>query len=213
MRAGENVHNQRHFDNPIAQSFNHLFQLSAQTTISALRQQKHSLRSLEYVGSRFFVLGRLSFTNYIPRPREPGLDAGFADFDKLEEISLVGPCTAFERAVMSDSPPPNLLLLRYQCDNPLPPPSGRESYNEKDPAAQDKYRASLLPFFRAPSASIPASLEELVATYQRDHFARISFSRLAKETIRDRALALKRVYGVKLMVQYIESSSYYPPLL
>jgi hypothetical protein len=143
------------------------------------------------------------------RPRQPGVDAGFADFRRLENITCIGSCVGFERAVLSTSSPPNLRTLVYQSDNPITLPHR----SSKDRPAEDSYLQSLLPFLRAPSASIPASLEDLHVVYQRNHMQPVYLTSEKREHIRRVSKVLSKAHNINLMITSHTFGSYFPPLL
>lgn len=211
---GENVYNQRHFSNQIGQDYNHLFHLSAHTTMNALSQQKHSLKFLQYTAARYLVIGGLNLTNQPTRPREPGLDGGFPDFEKLESIACRGPCSAFERVVMASVPPPSLRSLIYQSGNPLT----LSAINPTSPDAEDiqdhdNYLIARLPFFRTTSAGTPNCLKEFSVVYENRTIASEVFTEHRTPRVRAISQALKRRHGATLTVSHEDGGAYYPPLL
>ena len=113
--------------------------------------------------------------------------------------------------MLSSHPPPNLRDLTFQQDlNPLWP-LGSQIDGDLDNAGVLLF----IPFFRAPSSSIPSSLEifNIVCEYsdgQQDIFVS---EEARRSTIRRAAKAVSETHGVKLNVKYYYRSHYYPPFL
>jgi hypothetical protein len=174
-----------------------------------LKQQQHSLKSLVYATAGSYVLINGQFFHRL-RAREPGIDAGFADFHCLESIAAVGSCAAFERAVMSSNSPPNLRSISFQSENPMHLTHNSRATNQDD---RDRELLGMLPFLRAPSAAVPASLQEIYITYQRNIFQPLVLNEEKKENIRATARALMRVHGASLTITSKGYGNYFPPIL
>lgn len=210
---GENCYNERHFINEVRASYNHMFRNSARSAVDTIKQQKHSLKSLTYGTAGTYVLNPMSFFSRMMIHREAGIDAGFADFHQLEHIALIGCSAPFERAVLSSQPPPNLCSLHFQSENPIYMPRGSIRMRDDDEAPTDRYLISMLPFFRAPSASVPSTLKSLRITYQHSSRLPPDMTDEKRWTIRRAAAALKNQHGVCLTVTDLSFGHYFPPFL
>lgn len=183
--------------------------MDAAATIKALSQQKHSLRSLAYARAGHYTLSEGSFILRMLQRREPGVDAGFADFHRLESVTCIGACSQFEQAVLSTQSPPNLRTLVYQAENPIT--TLRAS--SRDTVLNDSSLATYLPFLRAPSASVPACLETLHIVYQSRYRQPLRLSDYMREHIQRLAKALSKVHGASLTVAETTFGRYFPPFL
>ncbi|KAK5175450.1 uncharacterized protein LTR77_000589 [Saxophila tyrrhenica] len=210
---GENAHNARQFDNEVEASYNHLFRTNASAVVKALGQQNHSLKSLVYVAASASVFADSQLLRRMAEGRQAGVDAGFADFHALESITSSGANFTFERAVLSSAPPPNLKVLTYQAENAITSPHGSSLQTNADETEMNNRLVALLPFLRAPSASVPASLERLNIVYQRRVQAPVVFTDDKQAHIEKTAKALKAVHGAVLMVGFKGFGQYYPPFL
>lgn len=199
--------------NEVAASYNHLFKNGARAAVEALSQQKHSLNSLTYSTAGSYVLNPISFLARMATQREAGIDAGFADFHLLEHIALIGSSASFERAVFSSQPPPNLRSLHFQSENSLYMPRAFVQNLTSQGDAADRYLISMLPFFRAPSASIPPTLESLRITYQHSYRQPPELANERRRTIQRAAAALKKQHNVCFTVTDLTFGNYYPPFL
>ncbi|KAK4613749.1 hypothetical protein CLAFUW4_08715 [Fulvia fulva] len=204
LSLGENCHNIQHFGDDIDAASNHLFQMDPQTTVAALKQQKHSLRVLTYVTTETYYQ-HLQLARWVTIKKSP-IDAGFADFAALEEVTLLGQCPDFERALMTTRSPPNLKSLTFRAMTPF----RREIGSHSLPGSP----LALVPFMRAPSCSIPESLTRLKVAYYDTLPIGVgrSFSETTKGIIRKAANATKKI-GIELTVSYVDRSNYYPPYL
>ncbi len=203
---GENYHNERHFDNHVPLCYNGLFFRDTIATLEALSQQKDSLKSLTYVSSG---LQSGSFMQRL-RLRQPGVDAGFADFNALESVTAVGSCAPFERAVMSSKSPPNLRSLHFESEKPF---SKALHTDRSVSSTSDSDVLASLPFLRAPSATLPGSLQEL-SIIELHYIMLSSEMPVAKRRhIVAVARALKKAHNATLMVKTKFFGSYYPPIL
>lgn len=117
----------------------------------------------------------------------------------LEEVTLIGACSAFEQCIMSISSPPNLHRLAVKSDG--------LNFNP-------------LSFLRAPSASVPQSLKLLDITWTTGDNRGVAISgfveALAKSSLVEKASKTARELGVKLRV-YANTGDgtahCYPPFL
>lgn len=191
MSSGENCHNQLNFENMLSPDVNHLFRTDPIATLQALSQQKDSLKTLTYVAAQYYRAGQLLRAQHSP------VDAGFAEFHSLETVTLKGQCPNFERAVMSSRSPPGLKLLVFRTDEIVWPPFSKES----------ELSVNEIPFWRAPSCSVPATLSTL-QIIGRDQ----DFTASMKRVIISVAKKMQQA-GVELEVQVETRSSYFPPYL
>ncbi|EME42774.1 hypothetical protein DOTSEDRAFT_90064 [Dothistroma septosporum NZE10] len=204
LSLGENCHNIQFFGDEIDPASSHLFQMDSQTTIAALKQQQHSLRTLAYITTHTYYQ-HLQLARWI-NGKKNTVDAGFADFAALEEVTLLGQCPDFERAMMTSRSPPNLKSLTFKAKDAFRQEIGTHSQSDSPLA--------LVPFLRAPSCSIPDALERLNVAYHDSSplGANRKLSETTKRIIRKAANATKEI-GIELTVSYVDRRNYYPPYL
>lgn len=204
-RAGENVHNIRHFAQAVDPACNHLFERDPGAIIAALAQQRDSLKELTYVTNEAYHR-RLHLVHGYFSPYESTLDGRFAEFKSLEKVTLVGQCSNFERALMSSKSPPTLHTLHFKGADPF---HGIDFEPTPLLASTDQvgFRSGI-PFLRAPSSSLPPPLKELNLTY--DKFVRSVG--MEKSLIAAAAKEIKKL-EFALRVAFQTSTRYYPPYL
>lgn len=211
LYLGENCHNIRHFEAPIPSNSNHLFIHEPHVTLRALKRQEDSLKSLTYVTPLHYD-SRTIHALLSDREGRCAGDGGFSKFRLLEEITLIGHCRAFERCVMSVNSPPKLKRVASKAPRPY--------FDEVVLGAPDDGTnpTSVLPFLRAPAASIPKCLEQLDVTYtDLLGMSVAAFVRLGNQEsfLKDLSKAVSEM-GVKLRIfatQYEDLLRYYPPYL
>ena len=208
-QPGENCYNFRYLAAPPGPGYNHLFERRPATVINALSQQKHSLQTLTYATPEDSYVG---FGDYVitstPLNVAP-VDGGFADFHKLEKVTLMGECPNFERALLTSRHPPNLRELRFEAENPLLALHRRHAQNLN---GEDDNVLDFIPFLRAPSASIPPTLKTLNLLYEYSTYGGgLSHSR--RSAIKAAAKRTFESLKVTLNVKYRERGHYYPPFL
>ena len=137
---------------------NDLFQRRPDCTIEALKAQQDTLTTLTYVTTATHARPEFELSS-ANRTSVFAVNGGFADFQVLEEVTLIGHSPAFERCVMSTASPPNLKRLAYKSDRIF-----LNTFNSSCAPNQTSI-LSEIPFLRAPSASMPKSLERLDITY------------------------------------------------
>ncbi|KAI5363984.1 Putative F-box domain, leucine-rich repeat domain superfamily [Septoria linicola] len=191
LYLGENCHNIDQFADKINPAANHLFNNNPAAALEAIGQQKSSLRELVYVTPE-----RNGWSRKVPK--RSAVDAGFANFHYLESITLHGTCVNFERAVVSSRSPPMLKELIYKTDNMFWSPI-------MDSAPE--IVLSLLPFVRAPSSSLPTTLEKLRIISNKQHV-----NSSIRQNVRAAAKILEK-HGVVFQVAFETRSSYFPPYL
>ena len=152
---GENCHNVIHFGNhTVDHRTNNLFTRQPLAVARSLAQQQHSLKSLTYVTN---YMSSAYITTGAP------YDGAFKDFHQLEDVTLIGCCPAFERAVLSISPPPNLKHLTFQSERPFRNTAATPIYQAPNSL---QFTLADIPFLRTPSVSLPPTLETLDIVYE-----------------------------------------------
>lgn len=200
---GENCHNVLQFADDIDPSSNHLFTVNPHLAVEALKQQQATLTTLTYTTTETYFQHR-----HLARRREASStprDAGFADFNKLTKVTLVGHCPNFERALMTSCSPPTLETLEFKALSPF--------RREHGSASEDK-AIPIIPFLRAPSCSVPATLRNIdiafgSTVYDADGDILPS---MTKNLIEVTAKAA-RPMGVKLRFFFKPRTHYFPPYL
>jgi hypothetical protein len=209
ISAGESLYNNFYFELPTSPCHNFLFFDYAAETMAALSQQKHSLDHIQYAGAV-----SESMNKYRSRQSDDVVDGAFRDFLNLKSISLVQPCTTFERAFMTICPPPNLQTLFFESSMPFfivgnDKYDYRDDHGENDLIEEDILR---IPFLHAPHIIIPPSLDSLHVTIARaDTTSTISWRPLHR-FIEDNGKELLEK-GIVLTVMAELASDYFPPYL
>lgn len=129
------------------------------------------------------------------------VDGGFADFFALETVKLVGECTNFERAVASSQAPPNLKLLAAESKYPLG--KLRQKLQPLDESTQSAL--DFVPFFRAPSSSVPKCLKSLELTSE---VIKTEHDNLMKDVAKELG-----EMGAQFLFFVKHETDYFPPFL
>jgi len=210
LYLGENAHNYGHFTAPVPLESNALFQRKPGRTMQALNQQQHALRILTYAAA-YSTTGM-----HMQRPH--GLvdtDGAFADFQKLQDVTLIGRSPTFERCLMSGRSPPNLVRLAAKDFNHHVDKDGMmEIYHAASEVADRLW--AMDPFLRVTHANIPMTLRRLDHHYDQ-WFASISKNALRDEATNSAAVVprpdpdhiIRRIYSP----DEVGPSQYYPPFL
>lgn len=195
---GENIHNIRHFIDEVDPTSNHLFQTDSKAAIEAIQQHQHSLKHLTYVTTEtYYQHMQLA---YRITSGGSSADAGFANFHCLEDVTLVGHCPNFERALMTSQSPPNLRKIECRGLNPLRQTGGTAP------------GVNSVPFLRAPSCSMPPNLKDLDIVFETTFMSFGSADSAKKKLIETAAEAVHKT-GIKLRVFYLQVTGYFPPYL
>ncbi|CAK3903820.1 hypothetical protein DOTSEDRAFT_90064 [Lecanosticta acicola] len=201
LYLGENIYNITAFMGyPVDPASNHLFQTNPKAALHALQQQQGSLQSLTYATNER-IYQHMQLARQILCDPSP-VDAGFAGFHCLQHVTLVGQCPNFERALMTSKSPPILKTLEHQEISPL----RRTVVNQASPLDS-------VPFLRAPSCSIPTTLESVDITYQSISLMNSRITEAIKnEFIQPAAVAVETM-GVRMRVFNRQVAGYFPPYL
>ncbi|KAF7197497.1 hypothetical protein HII31_01307 [Pseudocercospora fuligena] len=199
LYLGENCHNVRHFGDEVDPTSNHLFTSDSAAALEALKQQSHSLKHLTYATTDIYYQHR---QRRLTNPNKGPTDAGFADFQCLEVVTLIGHCPNFERAIMSSRSPPILKSLTFKSENVFRP----GSYGE----AESTF--SMIPFLRAPSSSVPSTLKSIDVVYHNPPLSPQALTPSTRKFIETAAKATGKA-GIKLRVLSEDRTNYFPPYL
>lgn len=143
------------------------------------------------------------------------MDGGFADFHHLENVSLIGDCALFERALISTRSPPNLRHLTFASVSPFRNSAGGGTHPSATPAEGDTALLTYVPFLRTPSASIPKNLQTLDVVIEMSEYATPEWSLVDgfKAHVEKAAKAAAKTSGLKLRLLERRHGQYYPPFL
>jgi len=211
LYLGENAHNHHHFTASVPMDSNALFQRKPRHAMRALRRQQHALRRLTYAAA-YSPAGM-----QVQRPHSlVDTDGAFADFLKLEDVTLIGRSPTFERCLMSGRSPPNLVRI-----------AAKDMSHDVDFAHQQEISIgatgtglvgswSTGPFLRVTHANIPMTLRRADSLYDQwcMHISKNSLRESAKRDSRARPRPdpdhiIARVYSA----DEVGPSQYYPPFL